>query len=131
MSGFAPPGDIHRVRNAGDGNGDLDPPLRDGRLPDRHERSALLRPLGRARALGGLELGGQSEAGEDLGHDERSDLLDTRTLEREDVIRKHLRACPGAGPNAVLTELLPRASTLAGDGPLNQTAGTIAQLLPR
>jgi RNA polymerase sigma-70 factor, ECF subfamily len=35
-----------------------------------------------------LELGGQSEAGEDLGHDERGDLLDKRTLEREDVDRQ-------------------------------------------
>jgi len=49
---------------------------------------ALLRPLGRALALGSLELGGQSEAGEDLGHDERSDLLDQRALEREDVDRQ-------------------------------------------
>jgi len=39
-------------------------------------------------ALGSLELGGQSEAGEDLGSDERRDLFDKRTLEREDVDRQ-------------------------------------------
>jgi hypothetical protein len=44
-------------------------------------------PVG-ARALGSLELGWQSEAGEDLGRDERSDLLDKRALEREDVDRQ-------------------------------------------
>jgi hypothetical protein len=49
VSGFAPPGDIQRVRNAGDGT---------DALPDRHERSALLRPPGRARALSSLEIGG-------------------------------------------------------------------------
>jgi hypothetical protein len=68
--------------------GDLHPRLRDGRLPDGHERSALPRSPARPRALGSLELGGQSEAGEDLGRDERSDLLDKRTLEREDVERQ-------------------------------------------
>src|SRR5262249_44798627 len=38
--------------------------------------------------LGGLELGRQSEAGEDLGSDERRDLLDERALERQDVDRQ-------------------------------------------
>jgi hypothetical protein len=88
VSGFAPPGDIHRVRNASDGTAISIHVCATDVSPDLHERSALLQPPGRARALGSLELGGQSEAGEDLGLDECSDLLDKRTLEREDVDRQ-------------------------------------------
>jgi hypothetical protein len=87
VSGFAPPGDIQRVRNAGDGTA-ISIHVYGTDVSRSAERSALPRPLRRARALGSLELGGQSEAGEDLGHDERSDLLDQRTLEREDVDRQ-------------------------------------------
>ena len=79
VSGFPPPGDIHRVRNAGDGT-DV------SRIGTSARRYYDL-PVS-SRALGSLELGGQSEAGEDLGRDERGDLLDKRTLEREDVDRQ-------------------------------------------
>jgi len=44
VGGFAPPGDIHRVRNAGDPHRHLDPRLRDRPLPDRLRRPAVLRP---------------------------------------------------------------------------------------
>jgi 3-mercaptopropionate dioxygenase len=44
VSGFAPPGDIHRVRNARQPHRHLDSHLRDRRLPAGLERPARLRP---------------------------------------------------------------------------------------
>ena len=43
ISGFAPPGDIHRVHNTVRHDGDLDPRLRHGRHAHRLERAPLLR----------------------------------------------------------------------------------------
>ena len=49
VSGFAPPGDIHRVHNTADDDRDLDPHLRHGRHPHRLQRPALLRLTARDR----------------------------------------------------------------------------------
>ena len=43
VSGFAPPGDIHRVHNTGDDDRDLDPRLRHRRHAHRLQRPPLLR----------------------------------------------------------------------------------------
>ena len=56
VSGFAPPGDIHRVRNTGDADRDLHPRLRHRHHPHRLQRPPLLRLRGsdhvtRLRAL--------------------------------------------------------------------------------
>ncbi len=51
VSGFAPPGDIHRVRNYGDGRGHLAACLRGRHLPAGQQHPPGLRPAGtRARA---------------------------------------------------------------------------------
>ena len=56
VSGFAPPGDIHRVRNAGDDVAISIHVYGDRRLPDRLERPALLRPAGASRLILGWAL---------------------------------------------------------------------------
>jgi hypothetical protein len=88
VTGFGPPGDIQRVRNAGDGTAiSIHVYGTDVSRIGTSARRYYDLPVS-ARALGSLELGGQSEAREDLGHDERGDLIDERTLEREDVDRQ-------------------------------------------
>ena len=44
---------------------------------------------------------------------------------------KHRKRWTSAGPNAVLSDVLPRPSTFVGDGTLSQIAGNVARFLPR